>query len=235
MTDSEILTIAVIAQWRVGVPWQSLRGAIRYIQSSGRCWFPNMVNLSWFYVRMKRVEDYMTPLMDWLSTQLPPPIDGYERVDTMPLPAFSKQQARVTNHHWLPTARIGRCSEGWFWGHRWLVSVRQDGFISGMVVESANINDRWFMQAFVSGRNGHWELEHPPFRKRSGKKGWIKCPTDFIGWNETVGKPMISHYIADKNFNGQRWDLHWQHHYQAVVITQPPHNQVPQLSAQMGI
>ncbi len=33
MSDSEVLTVALAGQWRVGVPWQSERGVVRYMAS----------------------------------------------------------------------------------------------------------------------------------------------------------------------------------------------------------
>ena len=46
MSDSELLTIAIAAQWRVGVPWQSERGIVRYMLQHGQSWFPRMLKRS---------------------------------------------------------------------------------------------------------------------------------------------------------------------------------------------
>ena len=51
LSDSEVLTIAIAAQWRVGVPWQSERGIVRYILQNGRSWFPGMLKRSQFNQR----------------------------------------------------------------------------------------------------------------------------------------------------------------------------------------
>ena len=36
MSDSEVLTVALAGQWRVGVPWRSERGVVRWMQPTGR-------------------------------------------------------------------------------------------------------------------------------------------------------------------------------------------------------
>ena len=40
LSDSEVLTLEIVGQWRVGVPWQSQRGQVRYDQQHLRGLFP---------------------------------------------------------------------------------------------------------------------------------------------------------------------------------------------------
>ena len=53
MSDSEVLTVAIAAQWRAGVPWQSERGIVRYMLENGRSWFPRMLKRSQFNKRLR--------------------------------------------------------------------------------------------------------------------------------------------------------------------------------------
>ena len=55
MSDSELLTIAIAAQWRVGVPWQSERGIVRYMLQHGQSWFPRMLKRSQFNQRLRHL------------------------------------------------------------------------------------------------------------------------------------------------------------------------------------
>ncbi len=59
MSDSEVLTVAIAGQWRVGVPWRSERGIVRYMLKHGRSWFPSMLKRSQFN---QRVRDLWTVL-----------------------------------------------------------------------------------------------------------------------------------------------------------------------------
>src|SRR5690606_1695958 len=53
MSDSEGMTVALAGQWRVGVPWQSERGVVRYMHPYGRGWFPTMLERSAFNERVR--------------------------------------------------------------------------------------------------------------------------------------------------------------------------------------
>jgi hypothetical protein len=53
LSDSEVLTIAVAGQWRVGVPWASERGVVRWVNEHGRGLFPTMIARSAFNERVR--------------------------------------------------------------------------------------------------------------------------------------------------------------------------------------
>jgi hypothetical protein len=55
MSDSEVLTVALAGQWRVGLPWQSERGLVRYLQTHGREMFPTMLGKSGFNQRVRHL------------------------------------------------------------------------------------------------------------------------------------------------------------------------------------
>lgn len=55
MSDSEVLTVAIAGQWRVGVPWQSERGVVRYMLAHGQAWFPDMLHKSQFNMRVRQL------------------------------------------------------------------------------------------------------------------------------------------------------------------------------------
>ena len=42
LCDSEVLCLALAAQWRSGVPWQTERGFVRYASKHLRPFFPGM-------------------------------------------------------------------------------------------------------------------------------------------------------------------------------------------------
>ena len=55
MSDAEILTLMIAGQWRVGVPWRSERGLLRYMLMNGLKWFPAMLQRSQFNRRARQV------------------------------------------------------------------------------------------------------------------------------------------------------------------------------------
>ncbi len=53
MSDSEVRTVALAGQGRVGVPWQSERGVVRWVNRHGRGLFPQMLQRSAFNARVR--------------------------------------------------------------------------------------------------------------------------------------------------------------------------------------
>jgi hypothetical protein len=225
LSDSEVLTIALAGQWRIGVPWQSERGVVRYLQAHGRGWFPHMLKRSGFNERVRKLWGALVQLQQAAAEWLGRSESAYECVDSLPLPAFSRGQAEREVGHWLWERGVGRGAYGeWFWGDRLLASVSQHGAVTGWVVGSAKVNDRWLMQMLVSARAGRAELETPARRKRDGQ-GHDEAPVSPLAPLQAVGKAAPCPYLADANFNGERWLAQWRERYQAAVVTPPRHNE----------
>lgn len=72
MSDSEVLTLGVVGQWRVGVPWRSERGLVRYIHAHAHAWFPGMLQISGFNYRFRQLWALFARLQPafagWLSS-----------------------------------------------------------------------------------------------------------------------------------------------------------------------
>ncbi len=225
MSDSEVLTVALAGQWRIGVPWQSERGLVRYLLAHGRGWFPGMLQRSAFNWRVRHLWRALVQLQQKVAALLQNSQDVFECVDSLPLPAFSPGQATREKGHWLWQSRLGRDAHGgWFWGDRLLCASSRAGAVTGWLVGAADIQDRWLMEAFLSARAGEPRLQEPTRRPRAGKAGHTPPPLGFIGAWTAVGVGTGVPYLADRNFNGLRWARHWLAHYQARVVTVPPAN-----------
>jgi hypothetical protein len=84
MSDSEVLTVALAGQWRVGVPWQSERGVVRYMQQHERGWFPTMLGRSAFNERLRGLWAALVKLQQRVAEWLTEPDEVYESVDIVP-------------------------------------------------------------------------------------------------------------------------------------------------------
>ena len=228
LSDSEVLTLGLVGQWRVGVPWRSERGMVRYMRQAGRAWFPKMLKASGYNYRFRRLWRWFVRLQQALAQQLSTAQAVYEGVDSLPLPAYSRAQGRKRNQrHWLWQARLGYSKAGWFWGHRWLVSVTRQGVITGWTVGAADVQDRWLLQALVSGRaRGVIHLCAPPVQHYVKPKRRLQVPVTPIGPVLATGTACAGPYLADAGFNGEAWQRHWQQ-YGAEVVSCPP-QQSPQ-------
>lgn len=226
MSDSEVLTLGVVGQWRVGVPWDSERGMVRYMQAHGRGWFPKMLQVSGFNYRFRELWGLFVRLQQELAEQLSGSQQVYEAVDSVPVPVYSLAQGRKHRQgHWMWLARLGYSKGGWFWGYRWLVSVTPQGIITGWVVAQADVQDRWLLQALLSGRKlGFINLLAPAPEQYLKPKRRPRIPVQSIGPALTTGSWTGRAYVADPAFSGQAWFEQWLHQYQACVLTLPPNN-----------
>ena len=213
MGTSEILTLGIAGQWRVGVAWDSERGMIRYLQAYGRGLFPRLLERSAYNRQFRQHYGVFLRLQAWVATQLNPEVPLYECVDSYPLRACSLSQVLRESQHWLWESERGHggTQGGWYWGDKWLVSVTPTGYITGWMVGSANLHDRWLLEALLTGRARHYCLR-------------LHLPLSFLGTFSAVGNPAACPYLADRAFNGERWRIHWQQQYQAQVIAAPPAN-----------
>lgn len=230
MSDSEVLTVAIAGQWRVGVPWRSERGVVRYMQTQGRGWFPQMLKRSEFNERVRQLWGAVVQLQQQVADWLEAKSTLYEVVDCVPLPACSLAQAASGRGHWLWWSRLGYGGNqgGWYWGEQVLTSVTAQGVVTGWVLGSAPVDDRWLLQALVSQRRGHLELLTPA----GDKKHTAPPAASSFGGLVAVGKQRARPYLADQGFNGKRWRQQWWQRYGVDVITVPPANAREAWSAQ---
>ncbi|MEO8395388.1 MAG: hypothetical protein ABI700_20505 [Chloroflexota bacterium] len=210
MSDSEVLTLAIVGQWRVGVPWQSERGLGRYFQAHGRQWFPRLLRHSALNERIRLLWSALVCLQQVLGELLENAQTVYECVDCVPLPACSLAQAERETGHWLWWSSIGRGGNhgGWFFGEQAIVAVSQASAVTGWLVGPASIDDRWMLQTLVSGRAGCPERSAPAPAPGKGQKR-LPMPVGQILPMLSVGSGHSRPYLADGGFNGARWRTHW--------------------------
>lgn len=221
MSDSEVLTVALASCWRVGVPWRSERGLGRYLEAQGRQWFPHLLKRSELNLRIRCLWGLALQLQQDLAEKLERAEAVYECVDVLPLPACSLAQAASHDGHWLWWSRLGYGGNhgGWFWGEQLLVSVSASGGITGWLLGAARLDDRWLLQAFVSLRHGELALPIPA----AGNHRQVAPTAQHFAGYAAVGQALPRPYLADRGFNGARWQQQWRH-YGAEVITAPPTN-----------
>lgn len=232
-SDAEILTVALLSEWRASVPWQSERACLRYLHRHYAAWFPDLPQRSAFNDRKRYLFGLMVALQADLAQELSSDGAAYEVVDSLPIPAASLAEYTRGKGHWLFDSSIAKGAMGWFFGDRLLLSASNQGVISGWLLAAANINDRWLLEAFLSSRAGCPQLQEPPRSSSHQAFKQSPPPRNFIGAFCAVGQALGNSYLADGNFNGQRWIKQWHFNYQAQVITAPQYREnMPSWSAQ---
>jgi hypothetical protein len=226
LSDSEVLTIALAGQWRVGVPWASERGVVRWMQTQGRGLFPKMIKRSAFNERVRWLWGSFIYLQQALAKVMTSPQDVYECVDCIGIPAHSNAQHVREKGHWLWESTMAKAGTngGFYMGDTLLVSVLPHGAITGWLLGSANVDDRWLLEALLSARVGQPCLVGPPPSTHAAKADRAKPPIAHVGMFQAVGQPRSATYLADGGFSSYRWLKHWQLAYHAQVIAPSPGN-----------
>ena len=84
LCDSEVLCLALAAQWRSGVPWQTERDLVRYTLKHLRPFFPGMTSHCAFNRRVRRLWGAFIRLQLAISDQLAA-ADDCEVLDCVPV------------------------------------------------------------------------------------------------------------------------------------------------------
>jgi len=234
MSDSEVLTVALAGRWQVGVPWRSERGLVRYMQKHGRGWFPTMLERSAFNTRTRHLWGAFLQLQqlaaDWLSQA----DDVYLCVDAKPLPTCTLAQASSRRSHWLGLSQLGHGgNQRWFYGDKLLAVVTPRGVITGWLVSSGAVNDRWLMEVLLCCRAGQTEAPGPQPDPHAAKRDRSTAPTGTLRHVNAAGQATPCPYIADRNFKSPRWQSHWRDAYGGTVLTKPRRNEAHDWSPQL--
>ena len=107
LCDSEVLCLALAAQWRRGVPWKTERGFVRYALKHWRPFFPGMTSQSAFNRRVRRLWGAFILLQQAISDYWLTVVDG-EVLDCVPVRVA--HGARSFHPGWL--ADIARKRKG---------------------------------------------------------------------------------------------------------------------------
>lgn len=222
LSDPEILTLMLVAQWR----GSSERDLLRWADRELRWAFPRLLSQSAFNRRGRELGPVFARLMVELADlvrQLPDaPPRLYEVVDTLAVPLA--QQVRGERHRlFADEAALGRGGAGkaWFYGCSLLLAVGSDGPITGCVLGSASTEGRWLLDSLLTWRVAPDALpatpdDLPPSHARGGVRVGPTGPRWFPG---SAGAPATGRYLADQGFTGAHWHQRWRECLGATVLT----------------
>lgn len=219
MSDSEVLTVLLVGQWR----GTSERALVRWAADQLTAYFPGLLSQSAFNRRVRQLGPFVTRLMLALADILEAAASPYEIVDTTPVPLA--RQCRGERHRLFAAdeAAVGRggADHQYYYGCSLLLSVAADGPITGFVLAPADSQDRWLLDPLLTWRvdptGVPWTVDDipPAFRRSTGYTG----PTGPRWWPDSVGHPSgTGVYLTDQGFRGQAWEAHWAQDTGAVVL-----------------
>ncbi len=217
LSDSEVLTLLILAQWLR----RSERGMLRYAAEHWRTYFLRLLDQSAFNRRARDLQGVLLYLIPHVAEQLGAGLTAYQVLDGVPVPLA--RRCRGERHRLFASeAAIGRggSDRDWYYGCQLLLVVSADGLITGFVLAPANTATTWVTDALLCWRQNPratpWKLEHlPPSHRRGGRR---VGPTGPIQPRSAVGHPSSAPYLADGAMRGWVWRHHWWQDYGAAVL-----------------
>lgn len=226
-SDSEVLTLALLAQWH---PSRSERAFLRYARWHWRGYFPRLPSQSELNRRMRDLTGVLIRLGPLISQRVEEMFgegDGlYEVMDAVPVPLMRK--CRGDRHRlFAMEASIGRggSDKDWYYGVRLLAPISCKGTITGFTVGRADTEERWLAEGLFRWRCD--PVAPPPTaeqlapilgpaHRRRGKRIGPEGPV----WPRSgAGRAADRPYLGDLGFAGKEWCPHWREHYGATVLT----------------
>ena len=218
LSDSEVLTLLIAAQW---LHW-SERKFLRYAHCHWREFFPRLLSQSAFNKRARNLVGVLVHLVPLTAAALGAHLSAYHVFDGVPVPLMRRCRG---DHHRLfaDEASIGKggSDRDWYYGCQVLLVVTDEGVITGFVLAPASTEGHWLAEALLCWRvnpeGRMWTPQDlPPAHRRGGS---YVGPTGPIWPRDGVGTQSLVPYIGDDGFRGEAWRGHWYGDYEACVWT----------------
>lgn len=227
VSDSEVLTLALCAQWG----GRSERAFLRYVRTYWRGYFPRLLSQSAYNRRCRDLAGVLVALVPVVARELRAAGAAYEALDTVAVPLLRRCRGRYRRLFGAEAA-IGRggSDKGWYYGCKLLLAVTPTGVVTGFVLAPANMADRWLADALLCWRA---DPHATPLQVADLPAPLRPNGTPYVGptgprWPpQGAGARSAGPYLADKGFKGAWWEQHWSHTYGARLLP-PPAAQGPQ-------
>lgn len=193
LSCSEVVTLSLFGQWAY---FASERAFYRYAELHLRPAFPALPTRSQFNRLLRTYAQAITAFGLFLVELTDAQHCHYERIDSS---GIATRDAKRCGAGWLAgQADIGWSNRvGWYEGFHLLVSIAQEGMITGYGFGSASTHDQLLLDTLLIARaQPSCQLSSP-------------------------GKPAQGCYLADKEFAGEKPHQRWWDHLGAEVITPP--------------
>jgi hypothetical protein len=195
LSSSEILTLALLAQWK---RFPSERSFARFAQQHLRADFPLLPDRTQLNRLIRSAHDALLTFGQTLVSLLGSAKQAYELLDGM---GVAVRNNRRKGRGWLDgIAATGWSNRlGWYDGFHVLSAVDPRGVLTGYAIAPANTKDQPYAEDFLAAR----AVAHPRLRM--------------------VGRPASGPYLADTGYEGRERHQRWASEYGAIVLA-PPRN-----------
>jgi len=214
MADSEILTLAVCAQW---LKWPE-RKFIGYVQAHWQSYFPVVLTQSAYHRRFKALTNCLVALVPRMESSLCQYMADYEIVDCMPVPLMKMCRGTRAKLFKPQIANIGKggSDREWYYGAKLGLAANPQGLVTGFILSPARTGDRWPAEYLFYYRNqSQGKLARAEDIRYQGKR---RGPGGAIWSKQGVGRRNPRLYLTDRGFSGGWWMEHWESQYQTLVL-----------------
>ena len=221
VSDSEILTLVLCAQW-----WgRSERAFLRYARTYWRGYFPHLLSQSAYNRRCRDLAGVLVALVPIVAQELRATTAAYEVIDTVAVPLLRRCRG-CRRRLFADEAAIGwgGSDKDWYYGCKLLLAVLPQGGVTGFVLAPASTEDRWLAEALLGWRA---TPQARPRQRRDLRRPTRPNGRPYVGptgprWPQAgAGVPSAGPYLADKGLGGAEWQTHWAQDYGAPVLTPP--------------
>jgi hypothetical protein len=224
VSDSEVITLMILAQCH----GRSETAFLVFVRRYWHQYFPRVLHQSAFNRRARGLVGVLAHLITQVAVRLQAYLALYEAIDCVPVPLMSR--CRGLRHRLFGSeASLGKggSDQEWYYGMKLLLSVTDDGIVTGFVLGPAGTQDRWLAEHFLCWRTDPsrepWQARDLPPNHRKG--GRYLGPTGRIIGRNSAGTARHVLYLADRGFTGEVWGQHWQWDYESIVITREDYRQ----------
>ena len=218
LSDSEMLTLALCAQWH----GTSERAFLRYAARHWRGYFPSLTTQSACNRRIRKLSGVLTQLAGAAAREMQAYAAPFQVPDTVPVPLT--RRCRGGKHKLFGVeADIGKggADRDRYYGCKLMPAATPEGVITGFLLSPARREDHWAAEAFFCWRANPLDTPVAPEempRCRNGKPhAGVNGPQwPRYGPGEAGACPLC--YLGDNGFFGQNWQPRWARDYGAEVL-----------------
>ena len=173
LSDSEVLTLAVLAQWP---RFRSERDFWRFASSHLRSYFPALCSQSQLNRRVRALESELRALQGGLVETLADPAAVYRIVDTTLVPALVRVRA-CRRGLFAGQASFGRCRSKteWVYGFKVALVVDPRGVVTAFGLAPANCDERPVGEAMISRDCHEAYLADKGFSSLAWERHWLEA------------------------------------------------------------
>ncbi len=172
LTDSEVITLAILAQWP---RFRSERDFWRFARAHLYGYFPNLVSQSQLNRRVRALEPKIQILQYALAQELADPDAVYHILDTTLIPAIVRVRA-CRKGLFAGQATFGRCASKteWVYGFKVALSVSPEGVIVAFGLAQASSDERPIGEFLISEDRYDAYLADKGFTGVQWEKYWLE-------------------------------------------------------------